>query len=82
MGEKDEGGKCEEPATDYYAGNQHCVMFLCHLFFYSYYFQLLAVGTVLSRGYLGIIRFFGWKNVAIITQNENVYSVVRGGGGN
>ena len=35
------------------------------------------MGTVLSRGYLGIIRFFGWKKVAIITQNENVYSVVR-----
>ena len=44
---------------------------------HSYYFQLLAVGTGLSRGYLGIIKFFGWKKVAIITQNENVYSVVR-----
>lgn len=44
---------------------------------FRYYYQLSAVATVLADGFLGIIRYFGWKRVAIITQNENVFTVVR-----
>ena len=33
----------------------------------------------MARGFLGLIRTFGWKRVAIITQNENLFTVVREG---
>lgn len=64
-----------------------CALFLpsllpAHLFLspFRYYYQLSTIGTVLSDGYLGIIRYYGWKRVAIITQNENVFVVVRRAG--
>lgn len=41
-----------------------------------YYFQLLADEVGMARGFLGIIRRFGWKRVGIITQNENLFTVV------
>ena len=42
----------------------------------SYYFQLLAAEAEIARGFLGIIRTFHWQRVAIITQNENLFTVV------
>ena len=46
---------------------------------FRYYYQLLTDGSLGAVGCTGIIRFFGWKKVAIITQNENLYIVVRKG---
>ena len=51
-----------------------------HFFFYRYYFQLLTNEAQTSQGFLGIIRRFGWKKVGIITQNENLFTVVSGSG--
>ena len=50
------------------------------LSFYRYYFQLLANELQTTLGFLGIIRRFGWKKVGIITQNENLFTVVSGDG--
>ena len=48
------------------------------LSFYRYYFQLLVNELLTTRGFLGIIRRFGWKKVGIITQNERLFTVVSG----
>lgn len=54
-----------------------CTSHLCHQQHVSrYYFQLLADEVGMARGFLGIIRRFGWKRVGIITQNENLFTVV------
>ena len=42
----------------------------------SYYFQLVGGEAEIARGFLGIIRTFHWQRVAIITQNENLFTVV------
>jgi gamma-aminobutyric acid type B receptor len=39
-----------------------------------YYFQLLAEEVGMARGFLGLIRRFGWRRVGIITQNENLFT--------
>lgn len=41
-----------------------------------YYFQFLSNAALISGGYFGVIQYFGWKKVSIITQNENLWSVV------
>ena len=40
------------------------------------YFQVLASEATLAGGFYGIVREFGWRKVAIITQNENLFTVV------
>ena len=40
------------------------------------YFQLLANEVVLAGGFYSIIKKFGWSKVGIITQNENVFTLV------
>ena len=42
-----------------------------------YYFQLLVSEAEIAQGFFGIIKEFGWKRVGIITQNENLFTVVR-----
>ena len=42
-----------------------------------YYFQLLVAEAEIAQGFFGIIKEFGWKRVGIITQNENLFTVVR-----
>ena len=41
------------------------------------YFQLLPTDASLAIAYLGVIQFYEWKRVAIIVQNENLFTVVR-----
>ena len=31
----------------------------------------------MAQGFFGIINYFGWKKVAIITQNEGLFKLVR-----
>ena len=45
-----------------------------HLF--PNYFQLLAPDDDLADAFLAIIQEFGWTRVAIITQRENLLTVV------
>ena len=40
------------------------------------YFQLLPTDASLAIAYLGVIQFYEWKRVAIIVQNENLFTVV------
>lgn len=40
------------------------------------YFQLLAPDAYLADGFLAIIKNFGWQRVAIILQDENLWTVV------
>ena len=41
------------------------------------YFQVLASEAIIAGGFYGIVREFGWRKVAIITQNENLFTVVK-----
>ena len=43
---------------------------------FRYYFQMLATEADLAIGFLGIIKQFGWKKVAFIEQDENLFTVV------
>ena len=43
---------------------------------YPNYFQLLAPDDELADAFLAIIQKFGWTRVAIITQRENLLTVV------
>ena len=40
------------------------------------YFQLLASESNLAYGYYGLVRKFKWRKIAIIGQNENVFTKV------
>ena len=40
------------------------------------HFQISASEINLAYGFYGIIRAFGWRNVGIITQDENLFTVV------
>lgn len=42
------------------------------------YFQLLSTEETLAFAYYGVIKEFGWKRVALIVQNENLFTVVSG----
>lgn len=44
--------------------------------YFRYHFQVLPNAIILAKGYLGIILKYGWKKVSIITQNENLYTIV------
>ena len=41
------------------------------------YFQLLATIERTATGYYGVIRTLGWKKIAFIVQDENLWTVVR-----
>lgn len=43
---------------------------------FRYYFQLLAPELNLASGFFQIIRKFEWRQVGIIIQNENLFTVV------
>ena len=43
---------------------------------FNYYFQILLTDDNLANGYYGIIKTYGWKRVAIIVQNEDLFTVV------
>ena len=43
---------------------------------FKYYFQLLPADDNLAVGFFAIIRRYGWRHVAIIEQDENVFTVV------
>ena len=41
------------------------------------YFQLLSTEETLAFAYYGVIKEFRWRRVALIVQNENLFTVVR-----
>ena len=43
---------------------------------FRYYFQMLATEADLAIGFFGVIKQFGWRKVAFIEQNENLFTVV------
>lgn len=43
---------------------------------FSHHFQVSASEILLASGFYGIIRAFGWGRIAIITQDENLFTVV------
>ena len=43
---------------------------------FKYYFQLLPSDADLAEGFFAIIRRYGWRHVAIIEQDENIFTVV------
>ena len=43
---------------------------------FRYYFQMLATEADLAGGFFGVIKQFGWRKVAFIEQNENLFTVV------
>lgn len=43
---------------------------------FRYYFQMLATADQLGPAMFGILKQFQWRKVAIIEQNENVFSLV------
>ena len=43
---------------------------------FRYYFQMLATEAELAIGFFGVIKQFGWKKVAFIEQDENLFTVV------
>ena len=43
---------------------------------FRYYFQMLATEADLAIGFFGVIKQFRWRRVAIIEQNENLFTVV------
>ena len=43
---------------------------------FRYYFQMLATESDLAIGFFGVIKQFRWRKVAIIEQNENLFTVV------
>ena len=42
-----------------------------------YYFQLLETEVLIAQGFYGIIKYFGWKKVRIIIQDESLFTAVR-----
>ena len=40
------------------------------------YFQLLPTEADIAPAYFGVIRQYGWRHVALIVQNENLFTVV------
>ena len=47
------------------------------LFYNRYYFQLLETEVRVARGFLGIIKNYGWKKIRIIAQDESLFIAVR-----
>ena len=43
---------------------------------FRYYFQMSATEANLAIGFFGVIKQFGWRRVAFIEQNENLFTVV------
>ena len=43
---------------------------------FRYYFQMLATEAELAIGFFGVIKQFGWRRVAFIEQDENLFTVV------
>ena len=43
---------------------------------FRYYFQMLATEAELAIGFFGVIKHFGWRRVAFIEQDENLFTVV------
>ena len=43
---------------------------------FRYYFQMLGTEDYLAIGFFGVIKQFGWRKVAFIEQDENLFSVV------
>ena len=43
---------------------------------FKYYFQLLPPDDILAVGFFAIISRYGWRHVAIIEQDENIFTVV------
>ena len=43
---------------------------------FRYYFQMLATEADLAIGFFGVIKQFGWRKVAFIEQDENLFTVV------
>ena len=41
-----------------------------------YYFQLLASNVLVVHGFFGMIKYFGWKRVRLIAQDEEIYASV------
>ena len=44
---------------------------------FRYYFQVLASEARLAYGFFELIKLFQWRQVGIIAQNENLFTVVR-----
>ena len=42
------------------------------------YFQLLANAARMAHGFYGIIEEYKWRRVALIVQNENLFTTVSG----
>lgn len=40
------------------------------------YFQLLAADSNLADGFHAVIQRFGWRRIALIVQEENLFTVV------
>lgn len=40
------------------------------------YFQLQVNAAITAFGFYGIIREYGWRKVALIVQDENLFTVV------
>ena len=43
---------------------------------FRYYFQMLATEAELAIDFFGVIKHFGWRRVAFIEQDENLFTVV------
>ena len=43
---------------------------------FRYYFQMLATEAELAISFFGVIKHFGWRRVAFIEQDENLFTVV------
>ena len=41
------------------------------------YFQLLPSSSELANAYNGILEEFGWRHVAFIVQDEDLFTIVR-----
>ena len=47
---------------------------------YPFYFQLLSTAEMQAFAYYGVITEYGWRRLALIVQNENLFTVVSGWG--
>ena len=43
---------------------------------FPYYFQLLSSSDSIANSYHEVIQEYGWKKIALIVQNENLFTVV------
>ena len=43
---------------------------------FRYYFQLVPTEASIAPAYFGVIRYYGWRRVGLIVQNENLFTVV------